>query len=492
MWREAHKLAAGLLLAVLSSFAGPGSSGPDEARAQTSRRAETAAASRQQELPFPVAVTMGPHSAVETAVAIDPTNPDHIVGSAVVTIGDARARRITNFTYVSWDAGRTWTSVAMPNPEGRVQGDDAVVIDHEGRVYRTYLGFKHLRNPEGVFPKTGLFLAASSDGGLTYEPPITLVDHLNTIVPFEDKPYPGVDLSEDSPYRGSVYVAWTRFTRYGSASPDDSSYIYVVVSRDGARTFSRPQRVPAGGGDALDSDGTVEGAVPAVGPNGEVYMAWSGPRGIELTRSLDGGDAWEPARTILDQPGGWDIEVEGLSRANGMPVTAVDISGGPYRGTVYVNWADLRNNGGADGDADIFISRSSDGGATWSEPLRVNQDPVGNGRDQFFTWMSVDPVDGSVNVVYYDRREGDGRRVHVYLARSTDGGRSFKEYRISAEPFEPVLNRFFGDYIGISAYSGRVASLWTQATPEANVLRAAVIDFVEQGSPERESGRPGR
>ncbi len=433
-----------------------------------------------QTLPPPVAVTIGPHSAVETAIAIDPTNPDHIVGSAVVTIGDARAPRISNFTYVSWDAGKTWTSVAMPNPHGKVQGDDAVVIDHEGRVYRTYLGFRHLRNPDGIFPRNGLFLAASEDGGLTYEEEVVLIEHLNSIVPFEDKPYPGVDLAPDSPYRGSVYVAWTRFTRYGSASPDDSSFIYVVYSRDGGRSFSRPTRLPAAGGDALDGDNTVEGAVPAAGPDGTVYMAWSGPRGIEFSGSADGGATWTEARTILDQPGGWDIEIEGLGRANGMPVTAVDVSDGPHRGTVYVNWADLRNNAGADGDADIFIARSSDGGATWSEPQRVNQDELGNGRDQFFTWMSVDPIDGSVNIVYYDRRHGDGSGVHVYLARSSDGGRSFSEHRISDEPFVPNPRLFFGDYNGISAYGGRVACLWTHSTREANVLRAFVADMSEQ------------
>ncbi|UCF19051.1 MAG: glycosyl hydrolase [Gemmatimonadota bacterium] len=433
--------------------------------------------SASQDLPAPVAVTNGPHSAVETAIAIDPTNLDHIVGSAVVTIGDPRVRRISNFTYITWDGGRSWDAVAMPNPEGRVQGDDAVVIDHEGRVYRSFMGFAHLRNPRGVHPKTGLFVAASNDGGLTYEPAVPYIDHINSITPFEDKPYPGVDLSADSPYRGSVYVAWTRFTRYGSPSPDDSSFIYLVYSRDGGRTFSRPLRLPAGGGDALDGDNTVEGAVPAAGPDGTVYMAWSGPRGIEFSRSTDGGATWEAARTILDQPGGWDIEIQGLGRANGMPVTAADISDGPHRGTVYVNWADLRNNDGLDGDADIFLARSSDGGATWSEPLRVNQDPLGNDRDQFFTWMSVDPVDGSVNIVYYDRRAGDGRGVHVYLARSTDGGRTFREYKISDEPFVPDTRRFFGDYNGISAYGGRVACLWTHSTGEANVLRAAVLDF---------------
>ena len=465
---------AGAIPMLATALHGQGVMGGGEVRRATaSWRAEAV----QRDLPLPVAVTHGPHSAVETAIAIDPTDPDHILGSAVVTLGDPRDRNITNFSYVSWDGGTSWESVAIPNPEGRVQGDDAVVIDHTGRVYRTYIAFKHLRDPEAAFPRTGIFLAASHEGGLTYETPVPLIDHLNSIVPFEDKPYPGVDLSPDSPHRGSVYVAWTRFTRYGSESPEDSSFIYVVRTTDGGRTFSRPHRIPARGGDARDGDDTVEGAVPAVGPDGTVYLAWSGPRGIEFTRSVDGGVSWDSARVILDQPGGWNIDIEGLGRANGMPVTAADVSTGPYRGTVYVNWADLRNNGGEDGDSDIFLSRSTDGGLTWSAPLRVNQDPPGNDRDQFFTWMSVDPVDGGVNVVYYDRRAGDGRGVYVYLARSEDGGRSFKEYRISAEPFVPNPDLFFGDYNGISAYGGRVACLWTRSTPKANVLRALVVDF---------------
>jgi hypothetical protein len=208
-----------------------------------------------------------------------------------------------------------------------------------------------------------------------------------------------------------------------------------------------------------------------------VYLSWSGPRGIEFTTSADGGATWAHARTVLDQPGGWDIGIEGLGRANGMPVTAVDVSGGPHRGTVYINWADQRNNGGQDGDADVFVARSTDGGATWSDPVRVHADPVGNGRDQFFTWMSTDPVDGSVNVVWYDRRGGDGSGIDVYLARSTDGGETFTEQRISSETFVPDPDRFFGDYNGISAFGGRVACIWTHSTGAANELRARVIDF---------------
>lgn len=424
----------------------------------------------------PVAITAGPNSAVETSIAIDPSNMDHIVGSAAAVLGDPRDRHITNFSYVTWDAGKTWTTVAIPNPEGRVQGDDAVTIDATGRIFHSYISFSQLRNPRGMMPKTGIYVAYAADGGLEWTPTV-VVDHVNSIVPFEDKPYPVVDLATSSAYRGTVYIAWTRFTKYGSSAPEDSSYIYFAASRDSGRTFSRPFRIPAQGGDATDSDGTVEGAVPAVGPNGEVYLSWSGPRGIEFAKSVDGGVTWDSARTILDQPGGWDMAIQGLGRANGMPITGADISTGPYRGRVYVNWADLRNNGGKDGDADIFVAYSADQGQSWSAAVRVNGDPVGNGRDQFFPWMSVDPVDGSVNVVYYDRRAGDGSGVSVYIARSTDGGRTFTEHLVSAEPFVPKTDRFFGDYNGISAYGGRVAALWTRYGPTAMELRAVVLDF---------------
>ena len=66
---------------------------------------------------------------------------------------------------------------------------------------------------------------------------------------------------------------------------------------------------------------------------------------------------------------------------------------------------------------------SRDSGATWSDPVRVNGDPLGNGRDQFFSWMAIDPADGSINIAYYDRGQTDGVRTGVTLARSQDGGR---------------------------------------------------------------------
>ena len=119
---------------------------------------------------------------------------------------------------------------------------------------------------------------------------------------------------------------------------------------------------------------------------------------------------------IADIIGGWDHVIPGIGRANGMPVTGV-ARAGEHAGRVYVNWADQRNG---PFDTDVWLIWSDDQGKSWSEPVRVNNDPPG--KHQFFTWMAVDPVTGHVHVVFYDRRMSDRTATHVYVATSTNGG----------------------------------------------------------------------
>jgi hypothetical protein len=303
---------------------------------------------------------------------------------------------------------------------------------------------------------------------------VPVVDHINTAIPFEDKPWLGVDDGQESPHRGNVYVAWTRFDVYGSADPAHTSHIWFARSRDRARTFTPPVRVSDAPGDAKDSDGTVEGVVPSVGPDGEVYLAWAGPAGIAFDRSLDGGYTFGTDTVVAAMPGGWDIPLPGVTRHNGMPVTAVDRSHGPHRGTVYVNWIDLRN-----GDADVFVAASKDGGRTWSAPVRVNDDPKGNGRHQLFTWMAVDPADGAVYAAFLDRRDTAGTDNAVTLARSVDGGRTFANHRVDRPPFPSSEKVFYGDYLGVDAHGGRVAVIYPAAVdgPRQLALETAVFTF---------------
>ncbi len=411
-------------------------------------------------------------SPAELSIAIDPMDPDKVVIVSLAQ-GPPGGPRITNYAYGSRDGGLSWTTASQPNPDGRTQGDDAVTFDAHGRAFRSYISFDGIREARPAKAWNGIFVSRSEDGGVAWGRPVPVVDHINTVEPFEDKPWIVTDNAPSSPHLGNVYVAWTRFDVYGSADPADSTQILFSRSQDGGETFSVPHRISDSGGDALDSDDTVEGAVPAVGPEGQVYLAWAGPRGIVFDRSLDGGWTFGEDRVIASNPGGWDIPLPGMVRHNGLPVTGVDVSSGPDRGSVYVNWIDERN-----GDPDVFVLASRDGGETWEDPVRVNDDPLGNGRPQLFTWMAVDPMDGSLSVVFLDRRETEGEAQGVTLARSTDGGRAFRNLPIDQEPFTCPESAFFGDYLAVAAVSGRVIAAWPHCLDTGDlVLSAAIFQF---------------
>jgi hypothetical protein len=406
----------------------------------------------------------------EVAVAINPTDPDNIVAVGLAE-GKTAGVRVTNYAFVTVDGGDTWVTTAAPNPAQRVQGDDAIAFDADGNAYRSYISFEGIRVDRPERAENGIFVSRSPDGGISWLDPVPVVDHINTVEPFEDKPWIAADRVEDSPCHGNLYVAWTRFDVYGSADPADSTAILFARSTDGGRSFSVPHRISEQGGNAVDSDSTVEGAVPSIGVDGTVYIAWAGPLGIVLDRSRDCGWTFGEDRVVDDMPGGWDIPVAGLTRHNGMPVTAVDHSDGPHRGSLYINWIDTRN-----GDPDVFVLASRDGGESWEGPVRVNQGAPRDGEPQLFTWMAVDPVDGAVNIVFLDR---DAEGTGVVLARSVDGGRSFRTYSVDQPRFGIPADVFYGDYTGIDARGGRVVLVYPRPGAEEGRLEvaAAVFDF---------------
>jgi hypothetical protein len=125
----------------------------------------------------------------------------------------------------------------------------------------------------------------------------------------------------------------------------------------------------------------------------------------------------------------------------------------------------------------VFVIASKDQGQTWSAPVRVNDDS--KGHSQMFTWMAIDPIDGSLNVVFHDRRGQSGTMTGVTLARSVDGGRTFVNSPLAIPAFDCCAkSAFFGDYNGIDAYGGRVVAAFPVLTPSGEQrVRAAVARF---------------
>lgn len=398
----------------------------------------------------------------EPTIYIDPDNTNHVIAGS----------NIDNF-YYSYDSGYTWNELELTSDPYGVWGDPCVIIDTAGDFY-----FFHLSNPPGPAWIDRIMCQKSTDLGLSWNEG-TYMGYNNGKE--QDKEWAVVDRTNNN-----IYVTWTQFDNYGSSSSSDSSIIRFSRSTDGGQTWSDAIRISEVAGDCVDSDNTVEGAVPTIGPNGEIYVSWSGPAGIVFDRSFDQGETWlDHDIFVTDHVGGWNIDIPGIMRCNGMPVTCCDISGGPYHGTIYINYADQKNG---EDDTDIWLVKSSDGGITWNEPVRVNNDPPG--KHQFFTWMDIDQTNGYLYFVFYDRRAYTNNLTDVYMARSIDGGETFTNFKISESPFLPDAGIFFGDYNNISAHNNIVRPIWTRLQDGLLSVWTAIVDTENVGIEDETSFMP--
>jgi hypothetical protein len=91
--------------------------------------------------------------------------------------------------------------------------------------------------------------------------------------------------------------------------------------------------------------------------------------------------------------------------------------------------------------------------------------------------MTIDQTTGYLYTVFYDRRNYSDANTDVYMARSTDGGTTWINERVSASPFAPTSGTFFGDYNNITAANGRVRPMWTRLTGSGLSVWTALIDF---------------
>jgi hypothetical protein len=375
----------------------------------------------------------------EPSICLDYRNPNRMVAGS----------NIDNIYYSS-DAGRTWTRKRQQSSFG-VYGDPVIVCDTAGAFYHF-----HLSNPPSGSWIDRIVGQKSTDGGKTWNDGAAMgKDGTKN----QDKHWISVDHRNNA-----MYCTWTQFDKYESRIPQDSSHILFSKSTDGGVSWSTPKRIDAQGGDCLDDDNTVEGAVPCVGTNGEVYVAWAGPAGLVFNRSLDGGATWLPReRKIADIGGGWTYDISGIYRANGLPFTACDTSQSPRKGTIYVNWSDQKNGVG---NTDIWLTKSTDGGATWSPQKRVNDD--NSGKQQFFTSMTLDQKTGWLWFTFYDRRNYADDSTDVYMAYSKDGGETFKNFKVSEQAFSPRSMTFFGDYTHVTAHNNVVRPIWTAMDSRGN------------------------
>jgi len=169
------------------------------------------------------------------------------------------------------------------------------------------------------------------------------------------------------------------------------------------------------------------------------------------------------------------------------PAMDVDITGGPYDGRIYIAYLTRISSS----DYDVYIRHSDDEGQSWSSAVRINDDPHGNGRDQFHPWITVDNT-GIVSAVWLDRRHDPSNyRWHCYVSQSMDGGVTWSpNQQVSTAESSPGYAReapdgsysemgedeerseshpdqeenragLIGEYISIACWDGYMTPIWT-------------------------------
>lgn len=461
----------------------------------------------------------------EPEIAENPLNPLNLVGGSKFFTNPARYQFKIGY-YTSFDGGCTWTDGGfLPGYEQyTLTSDISFAFGRHNEVYAAVLVDGETGN--GQF--SGVAVSRSTDGGRHFAPPV-LIHPDPTGATFSDKPWIGVD-DTNGPYAGSIYIAWNLDDNTSPSAP-----IYFSRSTDGGKTFSPGVEIsgdsplcqfgePAGG--ALSCNSAL-GATPVISPDGTISVVYAyldpdrsdeGDIGLIqngndqasinlgsqsslascrplspdrfththlfVVQSRDGGATWSApidAATVYDVPFHFN---NSCFRNFSLPAFAADST----NGTLYLSWADERN-----GDADILLERSTDGGATWSAPVRVNDDPVGDGKDQFQPQVAVAP-NGVVSVMFFDRRNDPNNiLIDTYLAQSTDGGQSFHpNMRVTSVSWNPSIDApvpddgsgstFIGDYQGLAVDNHFAHVFWNDTRTGAQEIFTAAMPSVQPGT----------
>lgn len=402
----------------------------------------------------------GPQS--ETFIAIDPSSPRRLAG------GSNEIFRLPMRGYARTTG--TWVGVDLPLPPAqgangtRFGSDPSVAFDSRGNLFYGYI-VVFFGNGSGV-NGTEMAVAHSTDGGLSY-PDVTYFGPSTGSDHFNDKPMITTDANVASPFRDNVYLAWD-----AASGGSTGGGVRVARSSDHGQTFTTT-RVDSPGG-----PGHAIGAVPFTGPHGELYVAWNDyvASAIVMNKSLDGGVTWGAPVTIATQSVGFDIGIpaEFSRRALEYPACDADRSTGPRRGTLFCSWMDLHGS-----NTDIYVSSSTNGGTTWSTPAPIT-DQLLQPVDRFNHWLAVDPVNGAVNVSFYDtRNDTTGARymTDIYYTKLTATATAWlvPNVRVSSQSSnEHDCNGVYpctaidygnqsGDYSGIASYGGVSYPLWTDS-----------------------------
>lgn len=438
----------------------------------------------------------------EPSLAQNPTNHLNLIAGSNDEIGLPACTNTTPsscpFTagisvsgfYASSDGGATWPCQGLIDLSAFGEyafGDPAQAFDSKGNAYYGTLAFPFPPTTDEL--ATGLqadfFVAKSTDGGCSYPTAAKVSGPAPAI--FDDKDAITADANPSSPFHDNVYAAWTKF---GLQPLMDQ--IMFARSTDGGATWSTPLPIsPAYNNNVV---GGRQGAAVKVGLDGTVYVVWLDTvdkQAVErMSISHDGGKTF-PAQNITVAI----VTDDGVNPAPGSSFrqdarTFPSFSIAPDDDTLYVAWGN-RMGDPTNGHAVVMLTKSTDGGLTWSTPVVAGDV---SSRSAFFASVAAEPGH-VVNVAFQamdDKPAGTKPGAGVvhydaYFARSTDAGASFgSPLKISTAPSDPdgsstnsLRAQFLGDYITAVAGPDGVFVVWTDSR---NATPCPAVDAFRAGT----------
>jgi hypothetical protein len=398
-------------------------------------------------------------------------------GNVVVTYRKDRPGYDALISY-SFNGGDTWEQSVLPLPQG-ITGCTAsqgapcpfapdIAFAPDGTLYVTYVNLVGNGNrPDN------LWISTSTDGGRTLSLPTKIAGPLT----FQQR------VTVDP--KGPVYVTYVQAAEVGFLRfADPPPRIVTARSDDGGKTFGAPvpvsdQQRPRvlAPSPIIDSDGQLVVMYQDMKGNRRDYEYQEGPAAelpvaLVLTRSTDGG------RTFA---AGVEIEADMLLTRRFLPflpeIPQLAIS---PAGKMYATWAD-----GREGDDDVWLRSSTDGGKTWTPARKVN-DNAADGTAQFLPKVAIGPGE-RVSVLFLDGRNDPDKKENLdaYLATSTDGGKTFDNVRLSTKSFAENIGPTFGDLygtdfgtrLGLAAGDGKLYASWVDTSAGSEATGRQDVNF---------------
>jgi len=408
-------------------------------------------------------VVAGESALSEVSIDVNPTDRDNQV---IIGHSDEGTNGFeTMNTFFTTDGGLTWTPVPLGDANDGLTStfrfDPTVAFDDDGNVY---VGYGAQTDIATGGTQTTLVVCRSTDGGANYLQCtwVSINPDIGSLAG-NDKWHLATGPDPLNPLQQNVYIAWTQNVTEVSGL---DQRIVVSRSTDGGATFSAP---------LIINDGSISGtqdsnlfADPAVGPLGEVYVAWHdiGGSQVWVDDSLDGGVTFGTDNLVTTSATGFKtpIPAQPDRGVHVGPTIDTDRSGGTFDGRLYLTYTDLGLGGLP--DVDVLTMFSDDGGFTWSVPVMVHDD--GTTLSQFLPWLDVDQVTGLVTTVWYDaRNDANNKQVEVFLAVSDDGGATWQpNVQVSDNPSDQSTDnasRYLGnflEYIGVASLNGVAFPAW--------------------------------